>query len=583
MKRRDLIKAGGLIPLIGLSMPALGKNTTPKVVRQPNILMFVTDQERHWRDIPAAIPLPGHDWLRERGTAFLNHHVHTTPCSPSRSTIYTGWHTQQTGMISNHGAPPYPEMNDVPTLGHHLRKLGYYTAYKGKWHLSAAGHEGQLTYGVFPSSRHALEPFGFADYNDDGDPHGVTWTGFKYDPQTAANAIHWMNTKGKDLRGKQPWFLAVNFTNPHDVMFYDDPDGQQEKTRLVKDYLSPLSASPTTGVYRDDWTELPMPASFHSPSLKHAPWAETSYRSLCDSLYGQIDPDDEARWRRYQSYYFNCIRDADSHMLSVLRALEMSGMLGDTIIVFTADHGEMAGAQKMRQKGPHMFKENVRVPLIISHPDARHGKETAALSSAIDIVPTLLAMAGARDPGTSTLSASRSANNGVSTSPLPLRGVDLSEAVADSSTRTARDDKGILFCYNTPLYQDPAFVETVMKSGWPGPLGLVEASLRLGQMGPDLSNRGFFRGIHDGRFKYARYFSPDSHHRPTDWQMLSRHNDLELFDTQTDPDELHNIAYQAEMRDKILSLNHMTQRLIEEEIGEDDGRELPGPSLLYQL
>ncbi len=576
MKRRDILKAGGLIPLIGLSTPALGKKAAPSAVRRPNILMIVTDQERHWRDIPKAVPLPGHDWLRERGTAFLNHHVHTTPCSPSRSTIYTGLHTQQTGMISNHGAPPYPAMNDVPTLGHHLRRLGYYTAYKGKWHLSDAGHEGQLTYGVFPSSRHALEPFGFSDYNDDGDPHGVTWTGLKYDPQTAANAIHWMNTRGKDLKGRQPWFLAVNFTNPHDVMFYDDPDGQQEKTRLVQDYLSPLSAPPTTGVYRDDWTELPLPASFHTPSLADAPWAETSYRELCDALYGRIDPDDETRWRRYQSYYFNCIRDADQHMLSVLRGLEHSGLLQDTVIVFTADHGEMAGAQKMRQKGPHMFKENVRVPLIISHPDARHGTETAALSSAMDIVPTLLAMAGDTSggrPGGPHAGSHRDTG---------LPGVDLSEAVANPSRRTARDDKGILFCYNTPLYQDPAFVEAVMTSRWPGPLGLVDASLQLGQAGPSLDYRGFFRGIHDGRYKFARYFAPNHHHRPADWDELSRHNDLELFDTQNDPDELHNVAYVPGMRDKILSLNHMTHRLIDEEIGVDDGRELPGPTFLFQ-
>ncbi|WP_163199554.1 sulfatase-like hydrolase/transferase, partial [Citrobacter freundii] len=73
-------------------------------------------------------------------------------------------------------------------------------------------------------------------------------------------------------------------------------------------------------------------------------------------------------FRRYQSYYFNCIRDVDRNAMTVLKQLAALGLDRNTIVVYGSDHGEMAGAQRLRQKGPHMFKENIRVPLIVRHP-----------------------------------------------------------------------------------------------------------------------------------------------------------------------------------------------------------------------
>ncbi|MFX6201908.1 hypothetical protein ABTF50_21135, partial [Acinetobacter baumannii] len=80
---------------------------------------------------------------------------------------------------------------------HLMRAQGYYTAYKGKWHLSHMAGDFNLGYGPFPNTSAALEPFGFADYNLDGDPHGATWTGFRFDAQIAADAALWLADKGK--------------------------------------------------------------------------------------------------------------------------------------------------------------------------------------------------------------------------------------------------------------------------------------------------------------------------------------------------------------------------------------------------
>ncbi len=539
--------------------------------RRPNILLVMSDQERGWQDLPAGLGLDAHDWLRERGTGFTRHHAHTTPCSPSRSNIYFGQHTQHTRMTANLDAPPtFPELSSgMPSLGHLLRAQGYHTAYKGKWHLSPIGRDPGLVYSTYPSSADALEPYGFSDYNIDGDPHGATWTGYRFDAEIASTASQWLATRGKALQAqRQPWLLAVNFVNPHDVMYFSSGE-EQERTRVRRNLLAPLAAPPVGGSYDKQW-DLPLPTSFYRDDLSTKPWAQRSYVEVCNMLYGRIDPANEALWRAYQSYYFNCLRDVDSHALTVLRALQQAGLDEDTIVVYTADHGEMAGAHRLRQKGPHIYKENVRVPLIVRHPDARAGSQTEALSSCIDLVPTLLGFAGVED------SARRER--------YPwLQGVDVRAAVADPAARTERDARGILFNYGVPLYIDPAFMRATIETGAAVPqVAALEVALHGGQMFPSREHPGFFRGVHDGRYKFARYFPPADHHTPTDWQMLTTRNELELYDTQADPDELVNLAAEPEThKDLLLGLSARTNTLVAQEVGVDQGAEFPGPARWY--
>ncbi len=306
--------------------------------------------------------------------------------------MYFGQHTQQTRMTANLDAPPtFPELADgIASLGHLLRAQGYYTAYKGKWHLSHFDRDPGLVYGAYPNTSAGLEPYGFSDYNADGDQHGSTWSGYKFDGETASNAVRWLATKGRDMRGRKPWCLAVNFVNPHDIMYFSSGE-TQEASRLDRNLLSPLAPAPVGGPYDQAW-DLPLPASFTKDDLSTKPWAQRSYVDFCNMIYGRIDPGDEAAWRAMQSYYFNCIRDVDHHALTVLKALEALNLHGDTIVIYTADHGEMAGAHRLRQKGPHMYKENVRVPLIVRHPDAAGGSQTAALGSCVDLTPTVLGL-----------------------------------------------------------------------------------------------------------------------------------------------------------------------------------------------
>ena len=569
MNRRDLIKLGGALTAGSLAAPLLA-GQAPAVQarrkRRPNILLIVTDQERSFLDLPEQLSLPAHEALRASGVSLGNYHVNTTPCSPSRSVIFTGQHTQQTLMVANHGLPPFNDLSpQLPTLGHMLREQGYTTAYKGKWHLSHVPGGDNLTYGVVETSEQALQAYGFADYNLGGDPHGTHLTGFLYDRLTASDAARWMQAHKDD---EAPWLLAVNFVNPHDVMFYSSGP-EQERSRLRQNFLGPLSAGPGTGVYGKHW-DIPLPRSFHAEDLSRKPWVQRADVELCNAFYGRIEADDEAAWRGLQSYYFNCIRDVDESIGQVLDALRASGQEDDTLVVLTADHGEMAGAHRLRQKGPHMYKENTRVNFIVRHPDLPRGVQRDALGSSVDLVPTLLELAG--------VSPEQQRER------YPqLAGVSLCESLGGASGRSQRDALGHLFNYGVAMYIDPEFTRQVIRNQERvTPWSVLRESLKSLQLGPSRSNRALFRGIHDGRYKFARYFAPEDHHLPQDLQALLGRNDLELYDTEQDPDELHNLALDPQAHEALLlRLNARTNALIEREVGRDDGSEHIGPTFLY--
>ncbi len=537
-----------------------------------NVLLIVTDQER--AALPSALPLPGHAWLAERGVRFDRWHVNTTPCSPSRSNIYFGQHTQRTGMNVNLGVFPEPQINPLlPSMGHYFRANGYYTAYKGKWHLSDVQGHHELTYGRYPSSTEALEPFGFADFNFDGDPHGSTWTGFRTDGQIAAQSAAWLHDKGKGLaeQGK-PWMLAVNFVNPHDVMYFAT-EAAQIATRRQPNYLAPLSAAPDSAIYRERWT-MGLPAN-RGDSLADKPYAHRNYREFCNMAFGQV-ANTEAAWSAYQNYYFNCIRDADQHLLTVLQALQSSGQLDRTVIMFTSDHGEMAGAHGLRQKGPFMYDENTRVPMIVVHPDMKGGTRTSSLGSAVDTIPTALELAGFK-------------NERIKADYGNLSGVSAAAAAGNTTTTTERDRRGILFNYNTTHYIDSSFVEELVVNGVTSDRWMPFRAMAAGMRPmPSRDNVTLFRGFHDGQYKFARYFKPSSHHIPNDVETLIKHNELELYDLATDPLELNNLAKPSalgntDVRSALQRHNAKLNQLVATEVGVDLGDELPGFDWMKRL
>jgi arylsulfatase len=233
----------------------------------------------------------------------------------------------------------------------------------------------------------------------------------------------------------------------------------------------------------------------------------------------------------------------------------------------------MCGAHHLRQKGSVAFKETVNVPLVIVDPNKPGGVRTDAVGSHLDLVPTILAYAGLSEEEQNQR--------------YPfLKGHDLSGEVANPSADGPRGNsknpgKGALYTYdmiatvdaqwlqrNAPLLLDSAAAEAGLE--------FVRGKEFLANVKdlerPNTENRELFRGIFDGRYKLVRYFGLAHYNLPDSVKELFANNDVALYDLQMDPEEMNNLADQANpgYDEELLDMmNAKLNALIEAEIGED--------------
>jgi arylsulfatase len=229
----------------------------------------------------------------------------------------------------------------------------------------------------------------------------------------------------------------------------------------------------------------------------------------------------------------------------------------DTVVVFTADHGEMGGAHGgLKGKGPFTYDENIHVPLIIAHPAAKAGATCSALTSHIDLVPTFVGLTG--------LSESR---RPATVKALP--GHDFSTLLAEPEKATLQTVRpGVLFDYVGVSTVDGDYLRNVMISLFmhkPAP-PILKAKL---------DNRGLLYVAFDGRYKIGRYYAPTAVNTPKTLDEILKNNDVQVFDLQSDPGEIHNLALEPKKnRETILRMNQLLNTLIAKEIGVNDGRYL---------
>lgn len=528
-----------------------------------NILFILVDQERYFRpgELPVGFAMPGHDRLMKRGTTFTNHQINSCVCTPSRSVIYTGQHIQHTRMFDNTNFPWISSMStELPTLGDMLRDAGYYTAYKGKWHLTKEFETVNKLGAPTKIFTQEMEAYGFSDYYGVGDIIAHDRGGYLHDGIIAAMGVSWLRGKGRELaKERKPWFLAVNLVNPHDVMFYDtDAPGT---TVQAQRGLAHVARDPVDPLYAKQW-KFKLPASHLQPL--DAPGRPSAHRDFLlshDAMVGAI-PNEESRWRRRHNYYLNCIRDVDRNIVSVLAELDAAGLADRTIVILTADHGDMDGAHQLHAKGAVSYREQNNVPFIVAHPAHAGGNQCTAVTSHVDIAPTLMAWSGTEPEKRAAILKS-------------LPGKDMSGLlVAPERADVTAIRDGALFNYNMFAYLDGDFllkaVAFISKGGKP-------SDVKAAGIAPDMSKRGAVRAVYDGRYVFARYFSPKQHNRPTTIEEIYRVNDVELYDTRSDPGEMRNLAVdRARNGDLVMAMNAKLNRLLDSEVGEDRGQMLPG-------
>ncbi len=507
--------------------------------RRPNILLVVSDQERQRSWLPPEVRLPWRDRLRAEGLEFDSYFTHSSPCSPSRGSMFTGRYLPGHAVVDNVIQPEHTELDTgIPTLGSLAQSAGYRSSYIGKWHLSQ-------------SPTPDMEAYGFCDW-DGNDRHFMGWagTGVHFDPVIASNAAHWLSTNAKpaanaEAAGDQPWFLTVAMVNPHDVMWFpiDQPGYKEQNPEDVASVRSVLETAAwkeddPLPVFSDPYDEVfeNLPANFdddlHAKPEAHRQWRWDQQHGL----WGYIDPTDTKAWLRHLDYYVHLHRMADQNLGTVLSALETSGAWDDTIVIFTSDHGDMCGSHGLRSKGPFVYDEIMRVPLYVRVPGmTQPGTVTSSLGTHIDLATTICSLAGV-DPASAAV--------GPEGRPT-TQGVDLSPVFADPSV-SVRDY--VLFA------QDSAQTDNLNK---------VRYALR-----------GFF----DGQNKYARYYGvgggkpsaglwgKNPGHKLFDVDCSFDDNDHEWYDHDTDPGELVNLANDRSRRGELRDLYQRLQGYEAEEL-----------------
>lgn len=535
------------------------KNRTPAQLKNPNILFIFTDQERYFSKLPSAFPMPGHERLAKMGTTFTSHQISSCMCTSSRSVILTGLQTPDNGMFDNVDMPYVKNMRtDIPTYGHILREAGYYTAYKGKWHLNrnfeSSVPEKDLT--------REMDAYGFSDFSSPGDDRAHELGGYSTDSIISSSAIDWLRTKGQQINTQgKPWSLSVSLVNPHDIMYFN-ADAPNENHQDTGKLLMHAARAPEHAFYKNDW-KYPLPASLRQPIDEAGrPKAHEEYKKAWGYCLGDI-PIKNENWNRFINFYFNSMKMVDNQLDLILTELDNLGLTENTIIVFTADHGEMAGSHGLRGKGPFAYREITNVPMYIVHPDVKGGRKCDALSSHIDIAPTLLSMAG--------LSAEQISNF----AGRNLPGKNMATVLSDPSgaQKNAIRDQA-LFIYSGIATNDSETIRIIAEAKAQGKnpkKAIEEAGYK-----PNLMKRGSLRSVFDGRYKFTRYFAPVQRNTPQTIDDLYAKNDVELFDLNTDPNEMTNLAVDRNKHAQLIqTMSAKLEASISAEFGKDDAREMP--------
>ena len=321
----------------------------------PNILFVLADQlGARWLPIYGhpAVATPKLDQFAGESTVF-ERAISTSPvCTPYRGCLLSGRYPAQTGVLQNGQA--YPA--DVPSIADRLNERGYATHNIGKWHLGGAPQENRW---VPPEQRAGFQHFiGWESHHVDHRA-GLIW---EDDPDCAIEMPGHETDALTDIalaqltvlaQADDPFFMMISYQAPHPPC---SPPAE---------YLEQFAES-------DLLTE---PNADHSAWFKHEGW---------NADYGI---------ERFRQLYFGEISQLDAAFGRLHGALDALGLSDNTLVVFTSDHGEMAGAHGLFGKGV-MYEESLGVPLVIRAPGQSTGRRSGCPAATVDLMPTLLDYAG---------------------------------------------------------------------------------------------------------------------------------------------------------------------------------------------
>ena len=352
-------------------------------MKKPNFLIFMVDQcngTLFGENGPADfLHVPNLGRLYEEGVNFANTYCASPLCAPSRASFMSGLLPSRTGVYDN--AAEFASA--VPTFAHHLRQAGYTTALSGKMHFVGPdqlhGFEKRTTTDVYPADFGWTPDWTKPDERIDWWYHNlgsVTTAGvaettnqLEYDDEVAFFARQTLHQFSREDRSK-PFCLTVSFTHPH------DPFVTRQK-------------------YWDLYPEDKMP-SLNEDSFTYDDHDPHSKRLLDMSDWRNFKTTDQKVIDSRRAYFGN-ISYIDENIGSILETLKACEFDDNTIILFVSDHGDMLGEKGLWFK-MSFYEGSSRVPLMIHAPEKFKPQTCTDPSSTLDVLPTLVELAGADVP-----------------------------------------------------------------------------------------------------------------------------------------------------------------------------------------
>ncbi len=348
--------------------------------RRPNILFILTDdQDAATLDVygDSECDTPNIDRLAKQGVAFTGAYQMGSfvgaVSTASRTMIMTGrnvWsamalrenmtkYPKRFGNVDNVD-PSKPEYNSLPAIFHRAGYETYRTCKNGNSYEAANSLFDQRFDKVCRA---------------DNDESGSRWH--------ADNVIKYLNERSADSDpDKKPFFIYLGFSHPHDP--------RNGKPELLEKYGSVNIAEPTE--INDKMPALPINYLPEKPFHDGHP----NLRDEC-AVFGVMTRRDEATIRNEKGKEFACIENLDTQIGRVLEALEQSGELDNTYIVYTADHGIAVGKHAFMGK-QNLYQHTFKVPMIVVGPDVPKNKRREGNVYLMDLLPTFCDMAQIEAP-----------------------------------------------------------------------------------------------------------------------------------------------------------------------------------------
>ncbi len=340
--------------------------------QSPNVILIISDQ---WStkvadgsgDYDNGIQTPAIDYLASEGIRFTESYSTYPLCTPARASLFTGLYSHHNNVGFNLARDSILDQADsFATLGKSFKEAGYDVAYFGKEHAGGYGYASATALGSMTHS--------------DG---GMLAEGSAYDPIFTQDAVEYVQNQNED----QPFFMTLSLINPHDIC------------RVLGGKVQGATFADAIHFARtDDEPYLRFQPRPDLPDNHDIPYQKGMILHE-DFMYKEVFELNKDEWKRFIATYQLLIENTDRLIGQLLAALEKQGIDDNTIIMFTTDHGEMAGSHKLIAKTT-FYEESAKIPIIIKYPKLIPPKTTNdnALVGTIDIMPTLLDLAGVPIP-----------------------------------------------------------------------------------------------------------------------------------------------------------------------------------------